>query len=607
MNRKYILYGLILIILALFSASLFSTPLNLVNVSFEKTSYSVVEDSSLKINYTLENNNNTSQDLLVYAFCDEDRLSCDFSKTFKILGNSTIKSSFTVNAIDDGVSTVKFFVKDMVSNDLKEFTLRVDVERYNDDGKFEVELSRYSFCNDKSQEAFLVFDRVISNDFYTLSLSSDTIFANIKGSNNRYLKRDVQIPLQIETINSNTGNHKITLEISNGTIISKKVFDVYVSQCQEVLNPEFTVTGVLSTTHLIKKEEPYKLNFVIKNISSKNKHIFISQDSNSSLNINFSNREVRLSPGESKEISITFKAPKEMSSGDYPVLLSFFDERTTTNRNLKFLISPESNLNIRLLQSSFVLEIGKNYDLIAVIENKGDVLETVYFDMILSNDIRVNNMTDRITVSPNTNTTVVFSISAGPNTLEKVSQIELATRNSSNSYSKRFILDVSSFRVKDFFKIELLSFPKELLVDVNGSKEFAFEVYNFDDRDVVISRIDITGLPQELSYEITQYTYVPKKSSRVISGKLISGETTIGDYNATIVFYSNTGAILSKPVLIKVSDMKVEYEDEGKYPITGFFTLGKSILLGIILLSIILILLFSLGVIRTKHKNYVRN
>ena len=606
MNRKYFLFGIILMLLAFFSLGVFSEPIDQIDVSFEKSSYSMMDNDTLKINYTIENNNSTSQEILVYTSCDEDELECDFSKVFSLNNNSSIDSSFTIKAIDDGSSIVLFNLKDMKTNEVKNFSLRIDVDDDSQDGKFEVDLSRTSYCENNAQEVILTFEDVFYNDFYYLSLSSDTIVANIKGSNSRYLKDDVQIPVQIETFNVSKGNHLITLNISNEDVVSKKTFNIYVSECQEVLVPDFTVIGVNSLTHLLNKGEPFTLDYTIKNNSNKNKHIFISQESDNSLEITFSNREIKLAPYQSKEVSLTFLATKEVASGDYPVKLSFFDERTTIERNLKFLVSPESNLNIRLLQSSFALEIGKTYNITAVIENKGDVLETIYFDFITSNDLKVNNMTERITLSPNTSTNVIFNVSAGSNTVVKTSKVELIVSNQSD-FSKRFSLDVSTFRQQDFFKINFLSFPNELTVDINGSKEFSFEVYNFDDRDVVISRIDIIGLPQEISYEIDQYTYIPKKSSRVISGKIISGDVPAQDYSLTFVFYSDSGAITSKPVILKVTDFLVEYEDDDVNPITGFFTLSKSIMLGIIFLALILILLLSTGVIKTKHKSSVRS
>jgi hypothetical protein len=607
MNRKYFLFGIILILLAFLSIGVFSEPIDLMSVSFEKTSYSMMDRDTLKINYTIENNNSTSQEILVYTSCDEDELECDFSKVFSLNNNSSIDSSFTIKAIDDGSSVILFYLKDMKTNDIKSYSLRIDVDDDSEDGKFEVDLSRTSYCMNNAQEVILNFEDVFYNDFYNLSLSSDTLVANIKGSNSRYLKDDIEIPVQIETFNVSKGNHLITLNISNEEITSKKTFNVYVSECQEVLVPDFTVIGVNSLTHLLNKGEPYTLDFTIKNNSNKNKQIFISQESDNSLEITFSNREINLAPYQSKEVSLTFLATKAIASGDYPVKLSFFDERTTTERNLRFLVAPESNLNIRLLQSSFALEIGKTYNVTAVIENKGDVLETIYFDFITSNDLKVNDMTERITLSPNTSTNVIFNVSAGSNTVEKVSRIDLIVSNQSN-FSKRFSLDVSTFRQKDYFKIDFLSFPNELTVDINGSKEFSFEVYNFDDRDIVISRIDIIGLPQEISYKIDQYTYIPKKSSRVISGEIISGDVPAQDYSLTVVLYSDSGAVTSKPVTLKVKDSLVEYNDEDDVnPITGFFTLSKSIMLGIVFLALLLILLFSTGVIKTKHKSSVRS
>lgn len=609
MKKYFIFLGIILIVLAIYSANLFSAPIDQINISFEKDYYSTIYSNSLKINYTLENNSSEKQDILVYVVCDEDVLTCDFSRSFKILEKSSIQSSFTVKSIDDGSSNLRVYVKDMKTNDLRDFILRIDVDRYADDGRFEVDLSKTSFCQNRVEEADIIFDRVFTNDFYNLSLSSNTLFANIKGQANRSLKRDSEISIQIDTRNVSEGNHKITLNISNNDVFSTKSFNIYVSKCPDLVVNDFTVTGPSQTSHVLKKEEPLSLTFIVKNISLKNKHIFISQESDDVLKIDFTNRELILSPNESKEVTLTFTASKEISSGDYPVKLSFFDEKTTLTRNLKFLVQPESNLNIRLLQSAVILEIGKNFNIGIVIENKGDVLETIYLESILSNDLRINNLVDSVTVSPRTNKTILLNISAGPNTKEITSQIQLLVRNSNNEYSKNFILDVVSFRAKDIFRISFLSFPNEISVDLNSSKDFSFEIYNSDDKDIIISKIDILGLPQEITYQISQNINIPAKSSRVVTGKFIVGDLALQELNINVVFYSNTGSVISKPILLKVTDTLVEYDDDkdNKFLITGFFTLSKSILLGIIFLALLLIILFSTGVIRTKHKSYIRN
>ncbi len=607
-KRNFIFLGIVLIILALFTSTLKASPIDLINVNFEKETYSTVYGSSLKINYTIENNNPENKNLLVYVSCDEDILSCNFSKTFNLNNNSSITSSFTIKGIDDGSSNLKFYVKDMKTNDIREYLLRITVDRYNDDGRFEVDISQYSFCRNRTEEARIIFDRVNQNDFYNLSLSSNTIIANIKGSNYRFLKADTEIPIHVDTKNLSEGPHTLTLNILNDDISVKKVFSVYVFDCPDIVIPDFTVTGVQSLTHVIKKEEPYSLTFVVKNVSLKNKHIFISQESDEVLDVTFSNRELRLSPNQSKEVTITFLASKETKSGDYLIKLSFFDEKTTITRNLRFLLQPESNLNVRLLQPSLLLEIGKISELGIIIENKGDIQETVYLDLFLSNDLKVNNMVNSVVVAPYTTRIISLKIYAGENTIEKTSQIDLELKNSLNDYHKKYKIDVTAFRARDIFKISFLSFPNEISLGLNSSKDFSFEVYNFDDKDIIISKIDITGLPQEISYEINQYTYIPKGQSRVISGKFIVGEMPLDKYSANIIFYSNSGAVISKPIIINITDEIIDYEDDlDKKPITGFFTLSQSIFLGIIILCLLLIVLFVTGVIKTKHKNYGKN
>lgn len=610
MKRIYIVLGAILIALVLLSFNVKAMPINNISVDFEKEVYTTLYGTSLKINYTLNNNNEDRRDVLLYLVCDDDVLSCDLSRVFNLNGNSSINSSFIVKTEDYGTSNVRVYVKDIKTDSVKDYFLKIDVDRYNDDGRFEVDVSSRSICRNETKEIKLLFDRVYRNDIYNLSFSGNQLIANIKGSNTKYLYSDVEVPVSLHAGNLSEGFYTLTLNISNDEIFTKKEFDIYVIDCPDPVTVDFSVTGVLTQTHVLKKEEPLTLEFTVKNISNKNKHLFISQESDDVLDIKFSNRELKLSPGESKVVEITFLAKKEISSGDYAVKVSFFDEKTVVRRNFLFLVQPESNLSLRLLQTSILLEIGKSFDLGLVIENKGDLQETLYFDLTLSNDIRHNNPIDRVVLNPNTSTSVLFNLSAGPNTQETSSNIQLRVYNQRGDFQEVYNLNVNTFRQRDVLKLEFLAFPNQMSIQKNSVKDFSFEVYNFDTQNISISKVDITGLPQEITYEIRDYTFIPRNQSRTITGSFNVGDAAVGEYVATIIFYSSTGAIITKDVIINITDEIVDYQDPDDgyiFPITGFFTLGSSILLGIILLSLLLIILFSTGVIKTKHRNYTKN
>lgn len=606
-NKLLVFFGILLIVLAILSLNVQATAINNVVVDFEKDTYTTLYGTSLKINYKITNNNNENLNVLVYTVCSDDVLSCNLSRVFNLNAKLSITSSFIVNTEDYGTSNIKFYVKEMKTNNIRNYNLTVYVDRYNDDGRFEVDLSSRSFCKNQTKEVILTFDRVFYNDVYNLELSSDTLYANIKGEKSRYLYRDLEIPIHIDTRNVDSGFHKLRLTISNDDVFINKEFSIYVSDCPDPVVYDFSVTGVLSQTHILKKEEPLVLNFVVKNISRHNKHLFISQESDDVLDISFSNRELRLAPNESKEVSITFYALKEIKSGNYPVKLLFFDEKATISRNLVFLVQPISNLEVRIVHPSILLEIGKSFDVGVLIENKGDLKETVYLDLVLSNDLRYNNPIDKVILNPNTSRTVLLNISAGNQTVEKASNIYLRMYNQSRSFEESYTINVNAIRPRELLKINFLSFPDKISISMNSLKEFSFEVYNFDDRDISISRIDITGLPQDINYEVTQHTFIPRNQTKTINGYFSVDQVPLGEYTATFIFYSSTGAVVSKNVILNITDELVEYDDserEDTYPITGFFTFARSALLGFIFLCLLLIILFSTGVIKTKHKTY---
>lgn len=604
MHKKFLFFLIFLIFLV---PNLFSEQLNL-NLTFEKENYSGVVGDSLRITYTIENLSPEKAQFKIISVCDETRTSCDFSDNLSLLGNSTLKGSFLVSMIDDGYSTLKLFIKN--KNFEKEFPLRLTVEKYNDRGYFEIDLSKTNFCENTFEEIYLDFERVSKPDFYNISVSSDTLNTYIKGGSTRQLKKNLSIPLHIETFDVSKGNHKLTLYISDQEILSKKTFDIYVSECQVVYQPEFIVSSAMRSNHTIFKEKEYVLEYTVKNISTKYKDLFIAEDLdlNHPLDINFSNRELRLAPGQSKTLSFSFYASKDVLSGTYPVNLLFFDERTTITKQLKFSVSPESYLNAYLYQNSVLLEVNKFTSIFLVIENKGDFIETLYFNTFLSNDLSIQALPDKLTVYPNSKETIVFDVVAGKNSEEIKSQILLQLNNQRDTFSELFTINVNVFSPTTFFKIELLSFPKEILLDVNEDyKPFSFEVYNYGDKPVVLEKIEIIGLENTgIRYNVSQNITIPSSSSKIISGFFSTTDANKGNtYSVNLVIYDDEGHIFSKPFVIKVNEEE-DYKVKDKTPLTGFFTLGKSILLGLIFLFLLLIVLFATGVIKTKHKNYTK-
>jgi hypothetical protein len=82
----------------------------------------------------------------------------------------------------------------------------------------------------------------------------------------------------------------------------------------------------------------------------------------------------------------------------------------------------------------------------------------------------------------------------------------------------------------------------------------------------------------------------------------------VQEIDLDVFFYNDKGQVISKKLTLKITDVLVEYqEDAEKSILTGFFNLSSSILLGIIFIALLLIVLFLTGVIKTKHRSYVKN
>jgi len=604
-SNFYLVIGVLLIVLVLFTTGIVANPIDAVDLDFEKDYYSAIQNEPLKVSFVISNNNEDQVQLLVYAECDDEELECEYSETFNMVGLSDITTSLIVVPIDDGSTNLKLYVKDMLTDEEKYFNIEINSDEDPEDGKFDVDLSSRSFCKGESTLEYIYIDDVYASDTYNLSLSSNVIHATLKESNPFYLNgNDNEIPFLVEVPNNTqVGSYDLILSIYNDDVYSSKLFRIGVSECNGLADPDFFVSGSITTTYALDKEDPLTLIYTMKNISNITKDFFISAEQEENiLKTTLSNKQIKLLPGESKQIELTVLANEDIKAGDYIVDLSFFDEQTVKLKRLKFQVQPAYNLNTRLLQNSIALNIGHNSELQLVIENNGDISEKVNVDFVLTNDIQLNSTSNTININAHSIRVINFTVSAGANTIVKTSEIQLILTSEDSDYYEKLVTNVVAFKSKKILNISFLSYPEEVSVDLKSSKDFSLEIYNNDAENVTINRIEILGIPDGVSYTLPVNTTIVSNNSKVVTGTLIVDEIEPQEINASMVLYASNGAVLTKPLTIKVLDIQEEFEKDKIIPITGFFTVGNSILVGIIVLCVILILLYVTGTISHRNK-----
>jgi hypothetical protein len=604
-NKLYLIIGAIIVLFTLFSGSIFASQLDNVNIDFEKDYYSGIENNPIKINFTIENLNSNEVNLLVYAYCEDEDLECNYSKQFNILSNSTKTTSLNVILKDDGSENLKLFLKDLNNNDEKYFNLNIIADEDNEDGDFDIDISNTSYCRGSTENVTLEFNDVYNYNLYNIDLISDTLYLDLKEDNPIYLTDDKKLVFSVQT-NDDTqiGSHKINMKIYNDNLTTYKTFNVYLRDCDDIPSSDFSVIGSNLSNYIIYKDQPITLDYTIINSSNKNKTIFIYAEHENKLNINFTTQEIRLSPGSKKQFEMTIDA-KDTSSETDSVKLYFFDELREVTRNLYFQVQPEYALKPRLLQNLVSLKIGNISEIQMILENTGDLLETVDIDYSTSNDLRIDSQIESMSIAPGKSRALVFNISAGPQTEEKTSRIEITLKSRNSDFYEKYFIDVYAFKYQEPLKINFLSFPKSIELTSENSTELSFEIENYSNNDIMLNRIDLINLPEGITYEFEDNLFIPKNSKKLIKGIINVSEIQAQNINSKIIVYDDKGSVLIKSLTFEIINVDEEFEDNKKdevIPITGFFTLGNSILIGLIFLSLLIIVFYLTGVIKAKHK-----
>lgn len=612
MKKMNLVIG-ILILFSFINIGLVSAnAINNVDLTFDKEYYSVMEDTSLRIGFTIINRNDFDVKLFAYTDCDNEDIICDYSNTFNISKNSEQTGAFYVTGIDDYSSSVRIYLRGMdtqTSGQEIDFYTYIDVVRDTDDSDFEVDFTDHSLCIGKSNELILEIDNYNQNDFYNLKLESSKLIFDQVTSNPVYLGNDLKEVKYLVTVPEDVlpgTSYDVILRITNDRVSVINELSLSVTDCPDPI--DFSVSGPSIVSYYVNKDDSQTSNFTIHNNSSHKKKIFIaeSQEEND-IFVDISDREIEISPRSSKTVEVTFNVPKEISSGTREIELSFFDGLNAVYKKVRLQINPEYKINTRILQGNEVtLPIGRSVDIMLVIENNGDLYET--FDILtnVSGDITLRTRETTVTVLPNNNYILPLTVSAG----NYISEGDLATldirvvgRNS--DYLRNFSINFNVVRSSGSLPIEFLSFPREITIDPNTTVNFQIEIRNFSTDEIIIDRIEITGLPQNINYSTPQNISLASQERKIINGSLYIGDIQLqpGDEVLTrVAFIGRDGVVLDKKLLLKIpTDAKTEEEPE-KSKVTGFLNLSNSILLGLIVISISIILMFALGVFKKKNK-----
>lgn len=597
---KFLLIGFFLILFSLFGARYVFAENNL-NVVFDKTIYSIMENTSTKVEFEIFNLSNDTESYLLWTECDDDYISCYFSKRLTLSKNTSQTSSFYITGIDDSRSSIYLYVKNLKTESVSSFRLNVDILDYRDDGYFEIESYSSNLCIGKTNSFSVDIRNRTNSDLYNLYLKNEKLTINQKQQNPVFLKNknilDYYVFVPENTAEGEQFNLIYTIE--NERIQEIKEITLFARKCVDN-DIDFSVTGPTTLTYYLNKTDEKEIIYKIKNNSLNNKTIYISEENNEeNIYVSIDKPQITLASNQTQEIKFNIRTTKDIKSGVYDLNFYFFDGINFINKKIKLHIYPEYKIEIENLNNmSQTLVIGKNLELLLLLKNKGDLRDDFTVTTISDNDLKVRISDSFISIAPYANTVIPITVFAGTNTTTGYAYLTVRIKgtNSDFYHEQLFILNVTKDSPKT--TLEFLSYPKEINVLPNTTQEIKFVIKNKGNERVTIENIKITNVSQEIILRSLSEITINANETKTISLTLDIKDIKQNEV-AKVLFTTDNKMVLEKEIEINLFDQ--ELKELNKSKITGFLNLRNSMLTGIIIASITVILFFVFGIFKANR------
>lgn len=608
-NLKYLIIGIFIILFSLFTIKgVFAEPaINNLDIVFDKETYSLMEGTSTKIGFTIENNNPVVAKVLVWADCqdEDDELECNYSKQLTLNANSTYSSSFYLEALDSSDSTLIINLKllNSAEQDTEEYSVDIEITADQEDGDFSIDIYDSLVCIGQTTQISLEIENDYKDGLYSLYLENPRLAISSEYSNPIQINDNKTIDYQIVVPNNalENENFNLTLKIENEEIKVIKGLTIKAITCEEP-NLDFTVSGPTSTTYTLNKGQTKVVTYTLKNISNKNRTFYISEEhSNSELLVEISDRQFALNPEQSKTIDFTFKITENARSGTNDINLNFFDAVNNITKKVKIVINPKYNFKIEnLTEANPTLVIGKDLQLKILIDNLGDKSDEFTISVDADNDLRTNISDTKVTVNAYSKEYITIYVYSGENTKPGTSQLSIRVKGKNSGIDRDLFYTIDVIKRIPLLNLELLSSPKSLTLEPNSKREFDITLKNTGEEEITIDSIELINVPQEITLTTEQGITINPGHTKTVSATLEIGDVPKENIDAVLRLVSNNGAVLEKEITLKFDSENLEKENF-RSRLLGYLTLRNSILWGVIFICLIIMLFFVLGIFKMKR------
>ncbi len=400
------------------------------------------------------------------------------------------------------------------------------------------------------------------------------------------------IDLELNVSPQNVGEYEGVVTAQNDQVLVARSFSVKVNDCPTPTEKVISMTLPKKPKDLTKLQTTF-FPITLKNLTSQTQEVSVSVESV----IPVDSLTVHLTSKETLTVDLLVKPDLSVKAGTYPVKITAYASGYSVTQTVNMKVLPLSYIQAEGVSTIYELAAGQTKTMQFVVNNLGDVSQTVTANMLFSSPgITYTFTPSTFTIASGKSQVVLLSVSASESVnIDSVNNAIIV--NGKPSQSIPLVFELVESDDASVLEIDVLSSPDVLNLNQGESKEFEIVVENPTDESIqgiVFKLVGVKGSGLILIPKDSSEVLAPHQTKTFVFTLKASEKTKAGAYSPILVMES-ADAVQTVPFTVIVNESGL------LSGITGFFILlgSNASMLGLILI-LILVALWVIGKVTRK-------
>jgi len=447
--------------------------------------------------------------------------------------------------------------------------------------------------NNSSEHKFVELDT--SSTSYLASFEEDEI--EVDAHSYRYVDLEVYV-----YNDSSLGSHYVNVYAETDNSREQKKVYFIVKNCEEEEDNSFSMT-LTSSCQSVDKGQDRNVSFSIRNRTSEKIRVELQTVADIPTQVP---AYIDIEANDSETVKIKVSARESDKPGKHYVKVYAWNGAFRIQKTLCVDIEKKRNTVVSVEDASMDIEQCRNEVFVLLIENRGDYNEDYRIEVNNSTEANITLSEDRVEADAGESKQVFVNVNIPLNMETGDYDFDLLVKNG-ETFTKKIRFTVIEAETPTLTIIELTTFPSRLVMEPGEVKEVSLTVTNLSAEDIEDVKLE-WQLPSFMRVTDSTETVEAGKTLAITMDVLVAEDTEPGYYTGWISMNVD-GIKQTEEINVVIVEPESGYSSEEEqengenaleFLSAGFFSLGGSAGIGlIILLAIVIIMIGLKGIIES--------